>query len=143
MTAQPSETVGMKEAMQQALQHNNHSKPSTVTALIHLLGEAQEALRENGYADAVLELRSGLQTDYGLRYTAYLRNEVATFDNPLFSVCISGDRCSFQAEGQLEHDLDAESVIRPLARVQRNEFLVQVSFRRAVLRTLKAREFRP
>jgi|GEM_PF-4504559 len=32
---------------------------------------------------------------------------------------------------------------RPLARVQRNEFLVQVSFRRAVLRTLKAREFRP
>jgi len=33
--------------------------------------------------------------------------------------------------------------IRPLVRVQRNEFLVQVSFRRAVLRTLKAREFRP
>jgi len=32
---------------------------------------------------------------------------------------------------------------RPLARVQRNEFLVQGAFRRAVLRTLKAREFRP
>jgi hypothetical protein len=101
----------MKEAMKKALEQSKQAPSSTVQKLFDLLGEAQEALREAGYNDAVLELRQGLQTDYGLRYTAYLRNESASFENPLFSIFIDEVHCAFQAEGPLQSDLSPDEAL--------------------------------
>lgn len=101
----------MREAMKRALQQSRQSSPSSLKLLLNLLEEAQEALREDGYPDAVLELRQGLQTDYGLRYTAYSRNLPATFETPLFSIFVDDDKYAFQAEGELQTDLTTEDVI--------------------------------
>ncbi len=58
-----------------------------------------------------MELRPGLQTDYGLRYTTYFRNQSATFETPLFSIFVAEDVCAFQAEGELQTDLNTDDVI--------------------------------
>lgn len=101
----------MKKDMQKALQQSNVPNPPVLSKLFELLRGVQEALREDNYTRAVLELRQGLQTNYGLRYTAYLRDEALTFENALFSVFIEGDHCAFQAEGQILSDLNAESML--------------------------------
>jgi hypothetical protein len=120
MSIDTSSTESMKEAMKRALQQSHQAPPSTISRLIKLLGEAQEALHEDGYSEAVLELRQGLQTDYGLRYTAYLRDASSRFENPMFSIFVADNQCAFQAEGQLQSGLNAEKVI-----ARAREYLLQ------------------
>lgn len=131
MSTETSQAESMKEALKRALNPNNRSEPGIILQLWDLLSGAQEALRESGYSGAVLELRKGLQTDYGQRYTAYLRDEEATFESLLFSVFVDDDQEAFQAEGQIQSGLNTESVI---ARVR--EYLLQphvVEFMRGLL----------
>ena len=111
MSTETSQAESMKEALKRALNPNNRSEPGVIRQLWELLLGAQEALRESSYAGAVLELRKGLQTDYGQRYTAYLRDEESNFESLLFSVFVDDDQGAFQAEGQIQSGLNAESVI--------------------------------
>ncbi len=101
----------MREDMKTALQKSNAAPPKALSKLFDLLSGAQEALRVSGYAKAVLELRQGLQTSYGLRYTAYLRDETSAFEHPLFSAFIDAGSCTFQAEGQIIDNLDAKGML--------------------------------
>jgi hypothetical protein len=120
MSVDTSSTESMKEAMKKALKRSHQAPPSTISRLIKLLGEVQEALREDGYPETVLELRQGLQTDYGLRYTAYLRDASSRFENPMFAVFVADDQCAFQAEGQIQNGMNVESVI-----ARAREYLLQ------------------
>jgi hypothetical protein len=101
----------MKDAMKSAVDETKRAGSQSITPLFELLGEAEGGLRESGYLDAVLELRQGQQTDYGLRYTVYLRNDSGAFENPMFSVFIDLNRFAFQAEGKIQSVSDINALL--------------------------------
>lgn len=102
----------MKEAMKKALQQNQNEPPSVITLLFELVAEVQDALHENGYSEALFEIRQGLQTSYGQRYTVYLRDNDAKFESVLFSLFVGDDQYALQADGQIEIGLDTEAVLQ-------------------------------
>ena len=111
MSASTSHAINMKDAIKRAVQENTKSGSHVLTDLFTLLHDAEAGLHESRYRDAVLELRQGKQTDFGLRYTAYLSNESGTFENQLFSVFVGDDRFAFQADGLVETGLSLDELL--------------------------------
>jgi len=106
-----------------AVSQTGQAQDGAVKSVQSILDEAMSGLRESGRDDAVLELRTGLHTDYGERYVAYLRNERNTFDHIMFSIFVDQPKATygFQADGktttylnqsELEHSV-REYILRP------------------------------
>ncbi|MDR3692963.1 MAG: hypothetical protein P4L46_26525 [Fimbriimonas sp.] len=132
----------MRDLMAKAVRSRSGEKVEpVVSAVASILRGAEEGLRTEGLPDAVLELRLGWQSNLGMRYPAFLRNERNTFEQPLFSIYVNGSELAFQAEGSVFENLQEKDLLDKVSEYLLRDYVVE--FMTGLLRQFQAQIAHP